>query len=264
MRIAVAQAAASTDKAANLTRVRKLVAKAAARRPHIIVFPEAFMHDFGDPSLHLAPVAEPIDGPFVTSLSELARTYRIALIAGMFERSEDSELAYNTVVALGSDGGLLARYRKIHMYDSFGYRESDRLKGGDLEPAVVKIAGMSVGLLTCYDLRFPELARALIAQDAEVLCVPAAWARGPLKEDHWQTLLRARAIENTCFVAAAGQCGPSYIGHSMVVDPMGIPVVTLGIDEGIAVAEVQRDRLQELRSRNPALEHRRFQVVAAG
>jgi deaminated glutathione amidase len=264
MRVAIAQAAASTDKATNLTRVRKLLAGAAARRPHLLIFPEAIMYDFGDPNARLAPVAEPIDGPFVTSLSELARTYRIALIAGMFERSEQPDLAYNTVVAIDSDGSLLARYRKIHLYDSFGNRESDRLKGGDLEPAVVKICGMSVGLLTCYDLRFPELARVLVEHGAEVIAVPAAWMRGSHKEDHWETLLRARAIENTCFVAAAGQSGPSYIGCSMVVDPIGVPVVAMGAEEGIAVADVERSRLEEVRTANPALEHQRFRVVPRG
>ena len=263
MRIAVVQVAATADKAANLAKARRMVAAAAARRPHLIVFPEAFMYDFGDPHAALAPAAEPLDGPFVGSLTELARTYRIGVIAGMFERSDDPDRAYNTVVAITAEGDLAARYRKIHLYDSFGNRESDRLKGGELEPAVAKMCGMGIGLLTCYDLRFPELARLLVASGAEVLAVPSAWMRGPLKEDHWETLLRARAIENTCFVAGAGQCGPAYIGRSMIVDPMGVTVVGLASDEGFGVADVEPDRLAEIRERNPALEHQRFSVVAS-
>ena len=261
MRVAAVQAAGSTDKAANLAKARRLVAGALARRPNFVVLPEAFMHDFGEPSTRLARVAEPLDGPFVASLSELARTYRIAIAAGMFELSDEARLAYNTLVVIDVDGSLVGHYRKIHLFDSFGYRESDRLKAGDLEPVVVDLFGMRVGLLTCYDLRFPEFARLLVAAGAEVLCVPAAWMRGPLKEDHWETLLRARAIENTCFVVGAGQAGVSYVGRSMVVDPMGFPLVSLGSDEGVIVADVERARLDEVRSRNPALQHRRFTVA---
>lgn len=262
MRVAAVQAAGSTDKAANIAKARRLVAGALARRPNFVVLPEAFMHDFGDSGTQLARVAEPLDGPFVSALTELARTYRIAIAAGMFERSEEAGLAYNTLVVIDVDGALIGHYRKIHLFDSFGYRESDRLKPGELSPVVVDLFGMRVGLLTCYDLRFPELARLLVAKGAEVLCVPAAWMRGPLKEDHWDTLLRARAIENTCFVIGAGQVGASYIGRSMVIDPMGFPLVSLGSDEGVVVADVERSRLEDVRSRNPALEHRRFAVVA--
>jgi predicted amidohydrolase len=261
MRIGVVQVAATTDKSANLAKARRLIAAAATRRPHLVVLPEAFMHDFGDPNAALAPVAEPLDGPFVGALTELARTYRIGIIAGMFERSEDAERAYNTVVAISPEGDLAARYRKIHLFDSFGHRESDRLVGGDLEPAIAKISGMSVGLLTCYDLRFPELGRLLVDSGAEIIAVPAAWMSGPLKEDHWETLLRARAIENTCFVVGAGQCGAAYIGRSMIIDPMGVAVVGMGSEEGLAVADVEPDRLNEVRRRNPALEHQRFRVV---
>ena len=263
MRVAAVQAAGSTDKAANLAKVRRLVAGALARRPSSVVLPEAFMHDFGDLGTPLARVAEPLDGPFVAALTELARAYRIAIAAGMFERSDEAKLAYNTLVVVDVDGALIGHYRKIHLFDSFGYRESDRLKAGDLRPVVVDLFGMRIGLLTCYDLRFPELARLLVAEGAEVLCVPAAWMRGPLKEDHWDVLLRARAIENTCFVVAAGQVGTSYIGRSMVVDPMGFPLGSLGSDEGVVVADLDRARLDEVRSRNPALEHRRFTVTPA-
>jgi predicted amidohydrolase len=255
------QVSASTDKAANSGRMRRLLAGAATHRPNLVVFPEAFMHDFGDPGTKLTKVAEPLDGPFVTSMAELARTYRFAIVAGMFERAEDEELVYNTVVAVDANGDIAGCYRKIHLYDSFGNRESDRLRGGDLEPVVASLAGMQVGLLTCYDLRFPELSRLLVEQGAELVCVPAAWVRGPLKEDHWETLLRARAIENTCFYAGAGQCGPSYVGRSMVVDPMGVVISALGSEEGLAIADIDREALEAVRERNPALQHIRFGVV---
>ena len=123
--------------------------------------------------------------------------------------------------------GLRASYRKIHLYDSFGYQESARLVAGPVEPVLVDVDGFRVGLMTCYDLRFPELARELVSRGAELLVVPAAWVAGPLKVDHWRTLARARAIENTVFVAAVGQPGPRYTGHSMVVGPAGEVVAEL-------------------------------------
>ena len=122
----------------------------------------------------------------------------------MFERSDDPNRPFNTLVAFGPAGDLVASYRKTYLYDSFGYRESDRLTAGDGSPVTIKTDELTLGLMTCYDLRFPEFARLLVDADAEALVVPAAWVRGPQKEDHWATLLRARAIENTCYVIAAG------------------------------------------------------------
>jgi predicted amidohydrolase len=115
-----------------------------------------------------------------------------------------------------------------------------------------------VGLMTCYDLRFPEHSRALVDAGATILAIPAAWVRGPLKEDHWMTLLRARAIENTVYVAAAAQCGRQYCGHSALIDPLGVAVAALGEDEGVVIGDVDEHRLTSARARNPALQHRRW------
>jgi deaminated glutathione amidase len=160
-------------------------------------------------------------------------------------------------VALGPDGDLLATYRKAHLYDSFGYRESDRLLSGEAAPVVFGLAGHRIGLLTCYDLRFPEHARALVDAGAQTLVVPAAWVRGPLKEEHWETLVRARAIENTVYMAAAAQCGKAYCGRSMLVDPMGIALAAIGETEGVVRGEIDIERVAAARERNPALQHRR-------
>src|SRR6185436_19273687 len=125
------------------------------------------------------------------------------------------------------------------------------------------VGGLSLGLLTCYDLRFPELGRDLVDAGADTLVVPAAWVRGPLKEDHWATLLRARAIENTTYVLAAGQCGSQYIGASMVVDPMGVVIAGSGPDEGVANARIERRLVDEARRRNPSLANRRTRTGTA-
>lgn len=260
VRVALVQFAASQDKAENLTTIRDLARRAAESKPDLVVCPEASMYDFGAPDTPLAPAAEPVDGPFVTALADLARELGAVVVAGMFEAVLDADRAYNTLVALSPDGDLVGTYRKIHLYDAFGYRESDRLMAGR-DRCVIEVGGLRWGLLTCYDLRFPELGRALVDDGAQALVAPAAWVRGPLKEDHWTTLVRARAIENTCYVAAAGQCGSAYSGHSMLVDPMGVVVTSLGEQVGVCVGDVEPERLTEVRERNPTLAHRRFRVA---
>jgi deaminated glutathione amidase len=250
------QAEAGLDKSANIKVAVEAMAAAAEHHPDLVILPEAFMHDFGAPETDLAAVAEPLDGSFVGTLAEHARTHQTVVVAGMFETGPDRAHAYNTVVVVGADGALVTSYRKAHLYDSFGYRESDRLTAGDSGPVTFDIAGLVCGLMTCYDLRFPEFARKLVDADAQVLLVPAAWVRGPLKEDHWATLLRARAIENTCYVLAAGQCGRRYIGCSMAIDPMGVVVAALGEESGLVVAEVDAGRVARVRRTNPSLLNR--------
>jgi deaminated glutathione amidase len=258
VRTSVLQFAAGTDVETNLEVISRLVAAAAAEGAELAVLPEAAMHDFGAPDLALGPVAQQVDGPFVSALAGLARRYDLALVAGMFEVSDDPLRPFNTLVAVDAGGKVVATYRKAHLYDSFGYRESDRLVAGGTDPVVVSLGGLSCGLMTCYDLRFPEFARALVDAGAEVVVVPAAWVSGPLKEDHWVTLLRARAIENTVYLVAAAQTGRTYSGRSMVVDPMGVVVAGLGDEEGVASAEVDAERLAAVRLRNPSLANRRL------
>ncbi|WP_370617143.1 carbon-nitrogen hydrolase family protein [Mumia sp. Pv 4-285] len=264
MQVALVQLSATTDAATNRTLVDDVLSTLG---PHdgldLVVLPEATMHGFGDPSYDLRGAAEPLDGPFSALLAGHAKRLGAHVVAGGFEpRVDDSgepDLPYNVLLALAPDGTLAASYRKIHLYDSFGYAESERLAPGEITPVVLDVAGRRVGLMTCYDLRFPELARMLVDAGADVLCVPAAWMRGPLKEDHWQTLLRARAIENTVDVVAAGQCAP-YVGHSMVVDPLGVVVAAAGEEPAVVRATLSAERLQRARATNPSLANRRIGV----
>lgn len=259
----MAQFAATTDKGFNREEVRRLVLAATNQTgaSDLVVLPEAAMHDFGAPDLPLGPVAERLDGPFVDWLGALAEEADTTIVAGMFEESADERRPFNTLVVVAPHGELVASYRKIHLYDSFGYRESDRLLSGDGEPVTFEIGGLRVGLMTCYDLRFPELGRALVDAEAEVFVVPAAWVRGPLKEDHWLTLLKARAIENTVYVAAAGQSGAHYSAGSVVIDPMGVVIAAMGEEAGVASAELTSELLAAVRERNPSLANRRRPVV---
>ena len=253
------QRSSSLDPAQNRAALDVVAEICAGRpRPDLVVFPEVFARDFGTPGSDLAPYAEHLDGPFVARLAELADQHEVTLVAGMLEVSDDPARPFNTLVVVGPEG-LRASYRKIHLYDSFGYRESDRLGAGPLEPVVVDVQGWKVGLMTCYDLRFPELARLLVDRGAELLLVPAAWVAGDLKVDHWRTLLRARAIENTVYVAAAAQPAPRYCGHSMVVGPDGQVLVEVGdADPDGAFAAVDRAHLEAVRETNPSLANRRL------
>nr|BFE81320.1 hypothetical protein GCM10020093_039210 [Planobispora longispora] len=170
---------------------------------------------------------------------------------------------YNTAVALGPDGEVRAAYRKIHLFDSFGARESSLVVPGD-EPVVVELAGLRVGLVTCYDIRFPELTRALADRGADLFAVIAAWGSGPMKEEHWATLTRTRAIENTTWVAAVGQApNPEAadgfgIGRSMLIDPMGVVRADLGPAPAVQTCVLDAQVTIVTRNALPCLEHRRL------
>ncbi|WP_249666199.1 carbon-nitrogen hydrolase family protein [Nocardioides faecalis] len=258
LRVALVQTAAGLDPDANRATLSSLVAEHGPGSD-LLVLPEAFARDFGEAGSDVSGFAEPVDGLFGTAVAEAAAAHGTTVVAGMFESGPDPQRPYNTLLVRG---GAEASYRKVHLYDSFGYRESDRLTAGPITPTVVDVEGWRVGLMTCYDLRFPELARALVDEGAQVLVVPAAWVAGPRKVHHWRTLLLARAIENTVFVAAVGQPGPRYAGHSMVVDPFGEVLAEAG--EGstelpeVLRAELDPQVLDEARRVNPSLANRRL------
>lgn len=257
MRIALVQRASAIDSAANRDSIASQLAELTPDTGlDLVVLPEAAMHDFGAADHDLAAIAEPLDGPFVTLLAEQAKRLGSTIIAGMFEQTDG--LPFNTLVVMGPDGTLRTTYRKIHLYDSFGYQESGRMQAGAIEPVVVEIAGQQVGLMTCYDLRFPELARTLVDAGAQTIVVPAAWVAGDRKLDHWRTLLVARAIENTVFIAAAGQGGDRYTGHSLVADPWGTIVVEASSGPTILHSTLDVVEVTQARKINPSLVNRRI------
>ena len=265
MRVAVVQMSSSTDSAANREQVSGALASIGDGPPQaggapidLVVLPEATMHDFGPREHDLTGVAEPLDGPFVTLLAEHASRLGTTIVAGMFERTDG--LPFNTLVAVGPDGDLAATYRKIHLYDSFGYRESDRLTGGPIGPVVVDVADLRLGLMTCYDLRFPELGRALVDAGALAFVVPSAWVAGPGKLHHWRTLVAARAIENTVAVVAAAQSGEHYCGHSVIVDAAGSMVEQAGEGDAVLRADLSAAAISEVRDANPSLLNRRMSM----
>ena len=261
MRVALCQIPASTQPAVNLSRVQSALTCARQQGSDLAVFPEGTQARF---SADLRTVAEPLDGPFCAGLSAAASGSGVALAAGVFEQAPDDRV-YNTTVAFDSAGNLVAAYRKIHLFDALGTRESETIAPGS-EVVTAELAGLKVGFLTCYDVRFPELARVLAARGADLIIIPSAWAAGLFKEEHWVTLVRARAIENTIWVAAAGQVpdphepptsAPTGVGRSLLVDPMGAVRLDLGSAEAVVAGAVDTEMTSRVRAFLPSLQHRR-------
>ncbi|GAA3749877.1 putative amidohydrolase [Spinactinospora alkalitolerans] len=260
--VAVVQFAPGEDKRENLAAADELVGEAARRGARVAVLPEYAMFTAPRTDRRFVEAAEPLDGAFVTGLAEIAERFGMHVVAGVNEALAEDTRFSNTLVAAGPDGGIAALYRKLHLYDAFGFTESEVVRAGEItDPQTFSVDDVTFGMQTCYDLRFPEVTRRIADAGADVVLLPAEWVPGPLKEDHWRTLVRARAIENTVYVAAAGQSAPTGSGNSMLVDPMGVVVTSLGEQVGVAVGEVSGRRVAEVRSKNPALELRRFTVT---
>jgi predicted amidohydrolase len=266
--VAAVQLSSQADVGRNLDRAAALVAEAARRGARLVLLPEnfAFLGGSEDDRRAVAEDLDDLTGPIARRLSELARAHGIWLLGGgMAERSSDAARPYNTCAVFAPDGTLAARYRKIHLFDvdlpDRAYRESSSCSPGR-EPITLSAAGIGVGLSICYDLRFPELYRALSAAGAEVLVVPAAFTLLTGK-DHWHVLLRARAIEAQAYVIAAAQWGKHpggrvTYGKSCVVDPWGEVVAQASEGEGVVTAVVDRAYLGQVRRNLPSLQHRRL------
>jgi predicted amidohydrolase len=256
------QLTSGTDKASNLERAERLVARAAATGADVVVLPEKW-NGIGDAEA-LRGLAEPLAGESVSAMAEWAKRHGVTLVGGSItEAREGREKLSNTSVLLDPEGELVAVYRKIHLFDvevgGHVYRESEAEEPGS-DPVVARSEGWTVGLSVCYDVRFPELYRILALEGAELLTVPAHFTLHTGK-DHWHVLLRARAIENQLYVAAAAQVGvtgvgrPSY-GRSVIVDPWGIVLAEAPDEETVISAELDRSRLIDIRAKLPSLKNR--------
>lgn len=270
MRISVIQMNSGSDKVANLEQARTLIDEAVREdRPHLVALPETFTILGGGDEVRRAAAEWPAEGEAWRMLSNTARDHAIHLHGGsLFERDRECERLANTSLVFDPQGREIARYRKLHLFDvttpdGAVYRESDyTVPGGEL--VTVAIGDFVIGLSICYDLRFPGLYGCLRGAGADVLMVPSAFTLMTGK-DHWEPLLRARAIENQCYVVAPAQCGAfesgkgvryTY-GHSMIVDPWGHVMARVGDGPGFATARLERQRLDEVRTRLPVHDHRR-------
>jgi deaminated glutathione amidase len=258
VRIALSQFDPTPDPAENAAFVVAQAERAAGEGADLLLAPEGSIVSFLTDPAAPGRAAEPADGPFGSALLQASVEFGITVAAGSFVPAGDR--VHNTLL-VAQDGAFVARYRKVHLYDAFSFLESETVAPGDTAPPVVEIAGVPVGFATCYDLRFPELFRLLADGGAQVLAVASAWVKGPLKEEHWLTLLRARAIENTSYVVSADQIGRAGIGRSVAFDPFGLQLIDLGTAApGFGLVDIDPDRVAEVRASNPALANRRFRV----
>lgn len=274
VKAAVVQMVSGRESALNLEAAERLIGLAAAQGAQLVVLPENFavFNPVDLPSL--AEIAGDTDAPFQSFLSRVAKQHGIWLVGGSIpvrpSRPDDRDArVFSTCLVFSPQGELAARYDKLHLFDvdindaQGRYRESERFRWGDSVITFDTPFGR-VGLAVCYDLRFPELFRALTERGAEIIVLPSAFTR-LTGQAHWEILVRARAIENTCFFLAAGQGGRhdarrETFGHSMVVDPWGVVLAGLGEGEGVAVATLEARSLSNVRERLPSITHRRLRV----
>jgi predicted amidohydrolase len=263
MRIAAVQMLSSANPAANLAIVVERTAQAAAQGAQLVVFPEATMRCFGR---SLTEVAEPLNGPWASGVAAVAREQEVVVVAGMFTPAPDGRVT-NTLYVVGP--GIEEHYDKIHLFDAYGFAESDTVAAGN-HPLVTNIAGVRVGFATCYDVRFPNLFTTLADHGAQIVVLPASWGAGPGKLDQWRLLVRARALDATTYVVAAGQADPASIGeaangkaptgigHSMAVGPTAEVLGELGAEPGLLIVDLDPDGVKRARMTLPVLANRRI------
>ncbi len=261
-KIGIAQITSSPEKKKNLAAALGLVKEAKRTDAELIAFPE-FLMAFSPASqsaAELAHIAESVDGAFIMALREAARANEVAIIAPIYETSPVTDRVFDTSVWIDAEGNVASVYRKLHLYDAFGFKESDKFHPGDDIAPLVESGDSRFGMMICYDLRFPEMARMLALAGANILIAPSGWVQGDLKVEHWQTMIKARALENGCFVIAPNQVGNIYTGHSMAVDPLGRTLVDLDEKEGLEVIELNLQLVNDVREKLPLLKHRRTDV----
>lgn len=260
MRIAAVQIRSSSDTVDNLAKVEHWARKAAETGADLLVFPEATMKAFGTGRLDTC--AEPIDGPFATRVRELAESLGLIIVLGMFSPADEwqgKRRIYNTALITGP--GIHRGYRKIHTYDAFGFKESDTVKPGE-ETVTFECGDVTVGVAVCFDVRFPEQFKELAMDGAQVIVLPASWSGGPGKTEQWQLLTAARALDSTSYVVACDQAAPDGedpggapvgVGHSAIIGPTGVPIVTARTAEEIIYADVDVAHVAEVRASIPVL-----------
>lgn len=262
MRVALAQIISSADPQENLRLIRRYTADARNRGAELVVFPEAAMCAFGNP---VADAAQPLDGPWANAVRELAREFGVTIVAGMFTPGAGGRVR-NTLLVAGPDADT--HYDKIHLFDAFGFSESSTVDAGD-RVATFDLGGTTLGLATCYDVRFPALFVANAEAGASITIVCASWGAGPGKAEQWDLLVRARALDSTSFVLACGQgdpatagiaatgTAPTGIGRSAVISPLGEVLGRLDGGEGLLVADLDVAAVEQVRATLPVLANRR-------
>lgn len=275
VKVSIVQMKSSLDKEENLLYSLEQIKESAKHSAKVICFPE-FQMSFSpstQSSEELYSLSESLDGNFVSQLKKSARENDIFVVSSIYERANsklknnrqnqkkfldrNSYRVFDTVVLINNQGRLISQYRKLHLYDALGFKESDKLlAGSQLFKPVASPLGKT-GTLICYDLRFPELSRILTLKGSVSLIAPSAWVQGTMKEDHWLIMCKARAIENGVYLIAPNQIGNIFCGRSLVVDPFGVVVLDMGNKEGFDIVDIDLDRINLIRKSLPLLKNRR-------
>lgn len=262
---AIVQMKSSVDKELNLAHSLKLINEASKKKARLICFPE-FQMAYSPPEQKpeaLHKIAEKIKGNFVSTLSYSAKQNKINVIATIYEiinTNKQNHKVFDTAIIINDLGKLKSVYRKIHLYDALGFKESKKLVAGSIIERPTRTSVGNLGLLICYDMRFPEISRILTVNGASILASPSAWVAGFMKQEHWEIMVKARAIENGVYIIAPNQVGNIYCGHSMVIDPFGSTLADMGNREGIEIIDIDSSRIDTIRRTLPLLMNRRTDV----
>jgi len=264
VKVGVVQFKASTKKQDNLKKIISYISKAASKNATLCAFPEFMMFytNSSQTPKQLANLAETINGNFVTTIANTAKKNHIQVIGSFYEKSKKKDRVFDTSFIIDKLGKVISTYRKIHLYDALGFKESDKMTSGSKISKPVDTSVGKIGMMICYDLRFPEMSRSLAVAGAEILVVPSAWVKGNMKEEHWLTINKTRAIENGCYVIAPDQIGNIYCGRSLVVDPYGKVILDMKKKQGINFVNIDLNKVKQTRKVLPLLENRRTDIYS--
>ena len=264
MKAAVIQFKASTDKEDNLKKIISYISKAKSKNASLCAFPE-FMMFYSNSSQtpkQLANLSETINGNFVSTITKSAQQNNIQIVGSFYEKSAKKNRVYDTSFVIDKAGKVISTYRKIHLYDALGFRESNKMTPGSKIALPVKTSIGKIGMMICYDLRFPEMSRCLTLAGSQILIAPSAWVKGNMKEEHWIAINKTRAIENGCYVIAPDQVGNIYCGRSIVVDPFGKILLDMKKKQGIGIVDIDLNKVAQTRKVLPLLKNRRADVYS--
>ena len=263
-KVAIIQFKASTNKEQNLKKILAYIEKASKKGAKLCAFPEFMMFyttTSQSPS-KLASLAETINGNFVKTIAKTAKKNSIQVVGTFYEKSKKKNRVYDSAFLINKSGKVVSTYRKIHLYDALGFSESKKMVAGSKIAKPQRTSIGKIGMLLCYDLRFPEMSRTLASSGSEILVVPSAWVKGEMKEEHWITINKTRAIENGCYVVAPDQVGNIYCGRSIVVDPFGKILLDMKKRQGIGFVNISLDTVKKIRRSLPLLKNRRTDIYS--
>ena len=264
-RAAIVQMKSSINKQDNLLESIKYIKEAADRQADYIFFPEFQMAFSSNTQTtdELYAIAETLpNSKFIKRLCQYSKKYNIGIVGTFFEKNNQKtdKKVFDTAFSTDRNGKIVSVYRKLHLYDAFGFKESSKFSRGDKIPNPIVTTIGKIGLMICYDIRFPELSRILTVNGSDIIVIPSGWIHGIMKEEHWITMLKARAIENGVYVIAPNQVGNIFCGRSMIIDPLGSILTDLGDKIGIEIVDIQRERIDEVRKTLPLLKNRRNDI----